>query len=537
MRHLISIICALAAILAFCLPAAAQVNPLDTPMVLVNQIGYDVGEAKTFLVQMPGKDLSEGRYAIRDKADGRVVFQGEAQPLGAMASWNGGWKQVRYWKGDFTKLDKPGRYVIEVESDTPIVSPAFAIGHAAAFRDVAPFAGLAFLKLDRWENGGWQSDGVPGENNVLFCVAACALGLARAYEADTAFWKQQNLSDAMLEEIRWGLKGLIYCQTPTGQFVGTNPDGRNDTYAGLGIAALARLARAPYLTQDERSDCLRRAKLSWEYYKDKDKLVGNFQAQPDGPHYAPLGHGVMVLANSELYETEKDRRYIEAGARQATLTSQCWNKWWPYGGGWAMDAWQGGIAPGCLADFAIKHPKDVPQGVKNTLRRWTEYVSVLSANPFGMPAWDRNHFFNPIINPPWQVAENGRYITNAWALMLGSKWSGKANLRTLGLNSLNWVLGVNPAGICMIRDKGERPQTQWWGMVRPGSISNGMISIASTQGVDPSVRPIIASDNPTKDDSPGLVGNQFGNTYVTSEPWTPYNGWMLIALAEMVGGK
>jgi hypothetical protein len=152
--------------------------------------------------------------------------------------------------------------------------------------------------------------------------------------------------------------------------------------------------------------------------------------------------------------------------------------------------------------------------------------------------------FNPIVNPPWQCAENGRYITNTWALLRGAKMTGKAKYRTYALDNLNWVLGINPGGVCMIRDKGERPQECWWGLVRPGSISNGLMTVSAVRGLDPTM-PAYQGPNreqlvsgPAKDDSPGLInGNQFPNIYCTSEPWSPYNGWMLITLAEMISDK
>jgi hypothetical protein len=407
------------------------------------------------------------------------------------------------------------------------------------FKEIATFSGLGFLQQDRFAQGGWQSDGVPAEDNVIFCVGACTYGLAKAYEADASFWKEQGKSDAMIEEIRWGLKGLTFAQEQekNGRFVGTNTDGRNDTYAGLGIAALAHLAKAPYLTQEERDDCLKRAKLSWEYYKDKDKLIEDFEKQG---HYATHAHGLMVLANTELYEVDKDSRYLQAAVDHAVKAARLWNRWWPHAGGWTAEQWQAGIMPGCLADFAIKHPKSVPDGVKNMLQRWAEYTGPLSANVFELPAWDRGHFLNP--RAAW--GENGRYITNAWALLLTSKWSERPKLRTMAINNLNWVMGINPGGACMIHQKGERPQEGWWGMVRPGSISNGIINISSAQVHPVETRPYTGAvaDKPAdpkkRNGSPGFVGgNQFPNIYCTSEPWTPYNGWMLIALSEMISGK
>lgn len=519
--------------------AFAAVNPLETTMVLTNQVGYDLRDAKTFLVQSP-KDMPAPRFVVKDKSDGRTVLKGDLQPLGTMKSWGGGWAAVRYWKGDFSRLEKPGRYVIEVGDSDPVASPSFAVGDRVVLRDLALFSGSGFLKTVRFGKGGWQSDGVPAEDNVLFCVGAGTYGLAKAYDADTAYWKQQGKSDAMIEEIRWGMKGLMFAQEQekNGRFVGTNPDGRNDAYAGLGIAALARLARASYLTREERDDCLKRAKQSWEYYKDKDKLIEAFEGRL---HYAPLAHGLMVLASTELYEVDKDQRYLQSAADQATAAARLWNRWWPHAGGWTTEQWQAGIMPGCLANFAIKHPKSVPDGVKNALRRWTEYANPLSENVFGMPAWDRSHFLNPLVNGPGaQWGENGRYITNAWALSLAARWSGKAKLRTMALNNLNYVMGVNPAGVCMIHQKGERSQEGWWGLVRAGSISNGMITISAAQGQPVETRPYTGAtaDRKEKNGAPAFVGgNQFPNIYCTSEPWSPYNGWMLIALSEMVDAE
>lgn len=506
----------LALLAALGMPAlAASIDPLQTPMILVNQIGYDLRGAKTFLVQLPKGNSQPGDFTIKSKADGKAVLRGALKPLGGMKSWKGDWAKVGYWRGDFTALATAGKYVIEVDAAGPIVSPTVTIAEAAPLRELAPFSGVSYFKGVRSEMGGWKADQVPSEACVIFCIGPGTLGLAKAYEADPKFWLAQGKKDAFIEEIRWGIKGLAFAQDKDGRFVGTNPDGRNDTWSGLGIAALAHLAGATYLTPAERADCLKRARLGYEYYQANEAQIEIWGSWTDkqGLWLEPLAHAAMTLACTELYDVDKDPRYLQSATAHATKACKIWNREWPRTGSWGMEMWQGGITPGCLMDFAIRHPANVPPVVKNALKRWADYVVPLSANPFAMPGWDRNHFLNPNSSPYWRVAENGRYITNAWALRLAAKWTGKPLLATFAQSNLDWIAGVNPGGICMIRDAGERQQESWSCLAFTGAIPNGMLARS------------------TQDDSPELVGNQLPSNYSTDEPWSPYNGWILLALA------
>jgi hypothetical protein len=97
---------ALTALIVSSQAAFAAVNPLDTTMVLVNQIGYDQREVKTFLVQSP-KDLTASQFVVKDQADGKTVYTGELQPLGMMKDWAGEWAQLRSGKVTSASLRSP----------------------------------------------------------------------------------------------------------------------------------------------------------------------------------------------------------------------------------------------------------------------------------------------------------------------------------------------------------------------------------------------------------------------------------------------
>lgn len=478
------------------------------PQLLVNQAGYDSGASNFFLVQAPVALKLPGQFRVKTRGDKGVVLEGKLDASGGVKSWRGLWTGLTYAAGDISAIAKTGEYVIEIPmSGTNIVSVPFTVGKDQLFKTLVPFSGLAFLKGRREAGGGWKSDQVEMEKRVVFAIAPSLYGLARTMEVRPGFWKAEGKEAAAIEEIRWGLKGLCAAQKEDGRFVGSNADGRDDVYAGVGIAALACLSRAGYLTAEERKDCLQRAQKSWGYYKDNKKF--------EKWGSSALDHALLVLGDVELYRVSKDRRHLEDATAKASAAAAEWEKTWPMSVGWATEIWQGGIVPGSLLALALEDGKSLPKDAESMLRRWLDRVRKLTrgnvVSPFGVVPWDETHVFNPNTGG-WIVGENGRYITYTWALTLAARWAKDDSLYTLATRQLDWIGGVNPSGRSLIKGVGAKSWQNWFGCIGsdPGAIINGF-------------RPKSAQD-----DSPFL--NDTG--YYTIEPWTPYNGWLMIALAE-----
>ena len=486
-----------------------EILRVKSTLLLVNQIGYDVASPKRFLVQSakPGNEV--GTFEVKTASGRKTVFKGELHRTGRVASWKGPWEGISYWSGDFTALREPGLYIIETDVPERVVSPKIRVGEAALFDTLVPLCGLSSLRSRRWENGGWKSDWVKIEACILFANAPSLYGLVGVAERRPDLWKRLGKSEALREEIQWGLKGIFFAHKANGRFMGTNPDGRDDTYAGLGIAVLARLARSPLLAEAQRTECLTRARQSYEFYKDhKFQTFGR-------DHYSVLSDSLMILGCCELYATEKKSSYLATAAKRSKAVCDAWRQTWPRVGGKNMEIWQGGIVPGALARFVKTAPDVAPKEVTEILERWVNRVlndqDGIESNPFGLVMWDSSHFFCPN-RGRWHLGQNGRYITTAWAALLVRNIIDESRLEVLAWNHLNWIAGVNPVGRCMVKNGGEVCWPKFYGTIGTddGAIINGIMS------------------QTTEDDSP-----LFHDGWKTDEPWTPYMGWMLMALDEL----
>jgi hypothetical protein len=188
---------------------------------------------------------------------------------------------------------------------------------------------------------------------------------------------------------------------------------------------------------------------------------------------------------------------------------------WPLSVDWPTECHIGGVVPGCLLRLGLVAPQAMPKEAEVMVRRWLDRTRALTgakrAFPFRATPWDEKKFFNPN-RGGWMVAENGRHISDSWALLLASRWDKDPALSELALEQLHWVAGVNPTGCSMIKGFGPRMWPNWTACIGDdtGAIMNGFMS---------------RSD---KDDRIALDDA----SCVTIEPWTHYNAWLLVTLAE-----
>lgn len=102
--------------------------PAGAGEIRLNQVGFAAGAAKTAVYLSEKSALPSGtRFIVRDAA-GKRVFAGR---VGARRSgWNAAYPAS--YGLDFSALDAPGRYAIEIGGKDAAVSPAFSIAAADA---------------------------------------------------------------------------------------------------------------------------------------------------------------------------------------------------------------------------------------------------------------------------------------------------------------------------------------------------------------------------------------------------------------------
>jgi hypothetical protein len=186
-----------------------------------------------------------------------------------------------------------------------------------------------------------------------------------------------------------------------------------------------------------------------------------------------------------------------------------------------------GVPPASLALYVRAHPgTKTSENAKNALRLWMKRIIQLTNNPFNIIPWAEGVFFNPDIKDYWYVGQNSQYLSNAWALYLAAPLLREAKATLLADRQVDWILGVNPYGLCMMEGKGKFNSPFYlhrWGAneIRgsvPGAIPNGFCRKNSEKD-----QPYYDLYNPPRTVS-----------YHTSEPWEPHNAFYILAVLARV---
>jgi hypothetical protein len=102
--------------------AGADAAPAATLRILTNHLGYEAHGSKKFVVQSD-QELTSPSFQIVDE-QWRVVLAGVPGKFEKVDNW----KKWRYWRGDFSTLEKPGSYRIRVAGPRgDVYSEAFAV--------------------------------------------------------------------------------------------------------------------------------------------------------------------------------------------------------------------------------------------------------------------------------------------------------------------------------------------------------------------------------------------------------------------------
>src|SRR6185295_4316275 len=116
LRHSLALAVMTAAVTANAAPSTATLR------ILTNHLGYETHGSKKFVVESD-QELTSPSFQIVDE-QWRVVLAGVPGKFEKVDNW----KRWRFWRGDFTSLEKPGSYRIRVAGPRgDVYSEAFAI--------------------------------------------------------------------------------------------------------------------------------------------------------------------------------------------------------------------------------------------------------------------------------------------------------------------------------------------------------------------------------------------------------------------------
>jgi hypothetical protein len=380
-------------------------------------------------------------------------------------------------------------------------------------------------------SGGWHDAGDYNKYNGYTPLAVYALArFAESPGLSRADFSQSPTTP--LEEALWGARWLRKCQdAETLQLIGYVfsgygywgiPENETDNIPGnaddrpayslgwneneMAVAAYSTLFR---ITGDT---AWRQAALDlWAVVERHD------------PGSSPLQWAKRLLAAIEMHGSFGDIGYLLEAEKCATVLVQTQDEsgTWPV---WSLV--DTGLVPASLAEFILKFERSrlVPD-VRRSLKRYIAHWQRNRPIPWAIPKWSETDIFFPYVEKSWYVGQNSQYLSQAWAGFLIAQISPWKQWKALKLaqGCLDWVLGANPLGICMMYGAGsfhlkryhhryETIPNGQHGNV-PGAIANG-----------------ITREKPELD-IPYL--DLEGNSWPTNEPWLPHNAYYLLCLAEM----
>ncbi|MEX2680168.1 MAG: glycoside hydrolase family 9 protein [Candidatus Sigynarchaeota archaeon] len=130
----------------------------------------------------------------------------------------------------------------------------------------------------------------------------------------------------------------------------------------------------------------------------------------------------------------------------------------------------------------------------------------------------------------WNVGQNSYYLSAAAAAAAAYNLTREKRYIDFTQRQLDWVLGLNPFGICMLEGAGEKNLPNYHNRANtipgnprgaaPGCVPNGIVRALSYDPLDP------APDEPYLDTfpTPGYTPR-----YESNEPWLPHNAYYLLA--------
>ena len=332
---------------------------------------------------------------------------------------------------------------------------------------------------------------------------------------------------------------------------------------GMAIAALARASTLKKNGDYTSEQYLEAAKKGFEHLQGKQSMDGTCEYCDDGKENI-IDDYTALLAATELYKATGEESYFyKAEYRADHLADRISDK----GYFWSDDAktrpfWHAsdaGLPLVAIVNYietAAKYKEwyctdsvnggCYLDGVSSTLTtaaanhlEWLVKVTTEVDNPFGYARQTaktqgaiKNTFFIPHDNESkyWWQGEDARIASLSAAVIYAAKTLGRNGANSEAINKyatdqLDWILGKNPYGVCMMYGKGTKNPAKYNGSsdydaTLEGGIANGISGL--------------------KEDGSGIVWDDVAAIGKAEEPWNnwrwieqwlPHSTWYLMALA------
>ena len=399
--------------------------------------------------------------------------------------------------------------------------------------------------------------------------------LAKSYDEVPKLYETAGLKQRVIEEAFWGADYLHRVLDPAGYFyetvfdrwgepgaerVVTGYEGLDGVYStnynaafreggGVAIAALARASMLGLKTKRHGEFTAR------EYLQDAEKGFAHLQKFnkkycDDGVENI-IDDYTALLAATELYRATRKPAYLDAARERANnLNNRMTPEGWFVSDAGGRPYYHGAEAgfPVISLVYYLEIEGDSARRMqaKQTIGKALAFQLALDssvANPYNyarqtfkifkdgkLASERREGFFMPHANETkyWWQGESARLASLATAAILGGRvvspdpkgaFGVTADLATFAQNQLDWTLGRNPYGMCMLYGFGVRnpPSAESAGVMVAGGISNG---ITGTTDSDEG-RGIIFAPGPDE------------NNWRWLEQWLPHTTWFLLAATAM----
>ncbi len=525
--------------------------------VLVNQVGYDVGAPKRFVVQTNINHPAGEFEIVAD--NGSVVYSGSlSAPTRIIGAYDSDWGYF-YRTGDFASFDQTGTYIIRARIGTlEAVSPRFQIAPSLLWEQtcrpayrffyyqrcgtaIPDFHGACHLDdavspdrtVQHELTGGWHD---AGDYNK-YHNAPYVLGLAQAYQcAQDAFAKDDGDSNGrpdLWDEVLWGIEhvrkmiapdGSVYGPITSGYGFWGPPERETDNLAGTGderpiagpekghdpaqhAAALASAARAKNTPKEELLPLLEKC-FAWRTQQHKEDFY-------------------QLGVATTLYELTGNAEYAQAAK---TLVSEHAQKWLTETPSASLE-WV--YLVNYLKRFDEIFQQDHTDWILVALETVADALVRKANNPFGIYTFgtekNPNYFNTPEKGVNWHVGTNSDLLNAATTVALAFKYIPKPEYERFVYDQLNWVLGMNPLGICMMEGVGKRHLPTYHNRILFGNVPRGAVPGGVVNGV---TYVAAADDRPYLDlsgvDIPAFEPNEF---------WLPHNTAYVNLMSQLINMK
>jgi len=498
--------------------------------LLVNQVGYSADAHKRVVLQCRHRPVEEPRrFSVIQEGTGQVLHAGGWENFGRVHpesedDW-GFW----YWRGDFTDLERGNRVLIETEMNGETVrSPVFEIGRDILWKRLAPLLVEYFRRsrntrsygiLEDEERfydvrGGWFELGDHG-GTLMRDAWKVLWALAQSRERDpfldaageelrygSGWWKQIMIHYPTSGRVISGMGGWLADEERISWY--EYPAGECQHEKLMSLALYMIMFR-----QLHDSGCLKRAEKLWNTYRDwitTDRIFSVYHRsrseaggsevdsrwswQEPGRNFALVDDAAFLFGDVEMHRELKRRVYLEhaeqlidallAEAQDDDVRWLQWNN--------AFDHLHV-TSLAYFADHAPENPRS--QAIRAELKSFYDVLTrnaeaespfgIASKNFAGCEAWRPDGRLSDVASGLLDRRSDARGLNQelaleAWQALWVERVLVSPKYRRFAQAHIDWILGLNPRGVCMVKGVGSVVPPMQPADVFDGAVCHGLIS-------------------------------------------------------------